>query len=234
MGATESAEREAEVKPEVVAEEDKPLTIDGTVTGLDIQERLTLSQCIPRELCAGRMDDLFRASRDGFSMSALESKCLKYPGPSLLLIRSATSAGPLGVFIDTPWKHSLAKSFGERSVFFASDEGHLASYHCTVTFHKTRGVTCGEPVSDGHALAIDNVMEVCRVIILGVAKSYNIDDVEVWGLGGDREAQRKAWEWEQKETERRKQINVRDLQAEYDLLEMAGLVGQNRSGGSMN
>ena len=63
-----------------------------------------------------------------------------------------------------------------------------------------------------------------------------IDEVEVWGCGLDnaREEQRQAWEFERKEAERRQTIRVReDLSGERALLEMAGIIGGNRSGGSV-
>ncbi|CAJ2500150.1 Uu.00g030030.m01.CDS01 [Anthostomella pinea] len=66
---------------------------------------------------------------------------------------------------------------------------------------------------------------------------FSIDDIEVWGCGGDEEArvQRERWEWEAREAEARRRINLGtgDVAADRALLEMAGLVGSNRSGGSM-
>jgi TLD len=61
-------------------------------------------------------------------------------------------------------------------------------------------------------------------------------EVEVWGCGVEdaREEQRRAWEWERREAERRQNIRVReDLAGDRALLEMAGLIGGNRSGGSV-
>ncbi|KAK6860751.1 hypothetical protein PG995_004387 [Apiospora arundinis] len=67
---------------------------------------------------------------------------------------------------------------------------------------------------------------------------FQIEDIEVWGCGGDDEAkaQRERWEWEHREAEARRRINLGtgDREADRALLEMAGLVGNNRSGGSMN
>jgi hypothetical protein len=63
-----------------------------------------------------------------------------------------------------------------------------------------------------------------------------IAEVEVWGCGVEdaREEQRRAWEWERREAERRQNIRVReDLAGDRALLEMAGLIGGNRSGGSV-
>jgi hypothetical protein len=62
--------------------------------------------------------------------------------------------------------------------------------------------------------------------------------LEVWGCGGDEEAreQRDRWAWEEREAEARRKINLGtgDIEADRALLEMAGLIGGNRSGGSMN
>lgn len=66
---------------------------------------------------------------------------------------------------------------------------------------------------------------------------FQIESLEVWGCGGDKEAQTQAerWAWEAREAEARRKINLGtgDIDADRALLEMAGLVGQNRSGGSM-
>ena len=70
----------------------------------------------------------------------------------------------------------------------------------------------------------------------------DIDVLEVWGievkssLDGESEAekQNKRMEWEEKEAERRKGVNFGgDKDGARHLLEMAGIVGQNRSGGSV-
>ncbi|KAI8956684.1 TLD-domain-containing protein [Daldinia sp. FL1419] len=66
---------------------------------------------------------------------------------------------------------------------------------------------------------------------------FEIDEIEVWGCGGDEEAriQRERWEWEAREAEARRKINLGtgDIAVDRALLEMAGLIGANRSGGSM-
>ncbi|EFY84769.1 TLDc domain containing protein 2 [Metarhizium acridum CQMa 102] len=66
---------------------------------------------------------------------------------------------------------------------------------------------------------------------------FEVDQLEVWGCGGDDEAKAQAarWAWEEREAEARRKINLGsgDIEADRALLEMAGLVGANRSGGSM-
>ncbi|KAH6665346.1 restriction of telomere capping protein 5 [Plectosphaerella plurivora] len=67
---------------------------------------------------------------------------------------------------------------------------------------------------------------------------FEIESLEVWGCGGDEEARHQAerWAWEAREAEARRKINLGtgDIQADRALLEMAGLIGGNRSGGSMS
>lgn len=66
---------------------------------------------------------------------------------------------------------------------------------------------------------------------------FEISSLEVWGCGGDEEAKHQAerWAWEAREAEARRRINLGtgDIEADRALLEMAGLIGANRSGGSM-
>ncbi|KAH7379956.1 TLD-domain-containing protein [Cadophora sp. MPI-SDFR-AT-0126] len=67
---------------------------------------------------------------------------------------------------------------------------------------------------------------------------FEVESLEVWGCGGDAEAeqQRQRWAWEEREAEARRRVNLGtgDIDADRALLEMAGLIGSNRSGGSMN
>ena len=66
---------------------------------------------------------------------------------------------------------------------------------------------------------------------------FEIDSLEVWGCGGEEEAQNQkaAWAFEEREAEARKNLKLgKDIEADRALLEMAGLVGNhNASGGSM-
>lgn len=66
---------------------------------------------------------------------------------------------------------------------------------------------------------------------------FEIESLEVWGCGGSEEAeeQRKRWAWEEREAEARRRINLGsgDIEADRALLEMAGIIGGSRSGGSL-
>jgi hypothetical protein len=65
---------------------------------------------------------------------------------------------------------------------------------------------------------------------------FEIEGMEVWGCGGQDEAeeQKKRWAWEEREAEARRQVNLGtgDIEADRALLEMAGIIGQNQGGGS--
>jgi hypothetical protein len=66
---------------------------------------------------------------------------------------------------------------------------------------------------------------------------FEVERLEVWGCGGDEEAkgQKQRWAWEEREAEARRRINLGtgDIEADRALLEMAGIIGGDRSGGSM-
>ncbi|KAK6340880.1 Restriction of telomere capping protein 5 [Orbilia brochopaga] len=65
---------------------------------------------------------------------------------------------------------------------------------------------------------------------------FAIEEIEVWGLGGEAEAKEQArqWAWDEAEALRRRSVNLgNDLEANRALLEMAGIIGGDRSGGSM-
>ncbi|KAI4259495.1 MAG: hypothetical protein L6R42_004544 [Xanthoria sp. 1 TBL-2021] len=66
---------------------------------------------------------------------------------------------------------------------------------------------------------------------------FEIENLEVWGCGGDEEAerQRAAWAFEEREAEARRNVKMgKDIEADRALLEMAGLIGgHGNTGGSM-
>lgn len=66
---------------------------------------------------------------------------------------------------------------------------------------------------------------------------FEIESLEVWGCGGDEEAekQKAAWAFEDREAAARKTLRMgKDIESDRALLEMAGLIGtHNASGGSM-
>ncbi|KAF2271130.1 restriction of telomere capping protein 5 [Lojkania enalia] len=66
---------------------------------------------------------------------------------------------------------------------------------------------------------------------------FEIESLEVWGCGGDdeAEAQRREWAFQEREAEARRRINLGtgDIDADRELLRLAGLIGGERSGGSV-
>lgn len=66
---------------------------------------------------------------------------------------------------------------------------------------------------------------------------FEIESLEVWGCGGDEvaEQQRKEWAWQEREAEARRRINLGtgDQEMDRELLKMAGIISDSRSGGSM-
>ncbi|KAI5818043.1 TLD-domain-containing protein [Pyronema omphalodes] len=130
-------------------------------------------------------------------------------------------------------------------------------------FNRDDGVGFGAPVQDWKntrrqspyfytgavSLVLDNGLEWGVMTAIGDGGAFRMDggekmqerfevlDLEVWGCGGEKEAeeQLKAWQWEEREALLRRQVNLgKDIEADRALLEMAGLIGQNQSGGSMN
>lgn len=64
---------------------------------------------------------------------------------------------------------------------------------------------------------------------------FMVTDLEVWGVGSDKELeeQKKQWEWEEKQAQARQSVNIDTLKEDRAFLEMAGLVGGHTGGGSM-
>ena len=66
---------------------------------------------------------------------------------------------------------------------------------------------------------------------------FEVESLEVWGCGGDEDAegQKQRWAWERREAEARRRVNLGtgDIEADRALLEMAGIIGGDRSGGSV-
>jgi hypothetical protein len=60
---------------------------------------------------------------------------------------------------------------------------------------------------------------------------FEVEELEVWGCGGDEvaEAQRKEWA----EARRRINLGTGDIEADRQLLQMAGIISGGRSGGSV-
>lgn len=64
---------------------------------------------------------------------------------------------------------------------------------------------------------------------------FMVTDLEVWGLGSNKELedQKREWDWEENQAQARQSVNVDTLKEDRAFLEMAGLVGGYNGGGSM-
>ena len=67
---------------------------------------------------------------------------------------------------------------------------------------------------------------------------FEIEALEVWGCGGDKEAerQRRRIEAEERDARLRKESAIGrtgDVDADREILRMAGLIGMHREGGSV-
>ncbi len=208
-----------------------------------------LSLFLPRDLVFGKVDRLYTASHDGFAMGAFEVKTLKYSGPTILLLNGTLKNGDravFGIYNQTPWKQNSKECFGDSATrmiqclpyhrLFKAPELRRLSYFSK---HFGIGVGCLPPTEKSHdpgtlSLVVDSSLEYAIFRhYTSPPERISITEVEVWGLGGDREAQRKAWLWEENEAQRRREVNIHDLENDRNLLEMAGLIRQNRSGGSI-
>lgn len=194
-----------------------------------------LSLFLPPELIFGSVDDLYIASRDGFSMGSVETKVCRYPGPSITLVSGFLDSAEieLGFFSNTPWKQSSKLTFGDsETVMF-----ELSPYHEVYKssklkhgafFSKATGIGVGLMPLDvtenkvieenNNSMYLDTSLEIAQYRSAdGMTKRIRVQNVEIWGLGGDKEAQRKAWAWEEAEADRRRTVNIHDIQADYGM-----------------
>lgn len=192
-----------------------------------------LSLFLPKELIFGSLDKLYIASYDGFSMGSLETKVCRYPGATITLIHGKSKKGfevLLGFFCVSPWKQSLRNTFGDSDTILFQLLPRHKSYtsnelRCGTFFSKSSGIGVGiRPppagskvfISDDVSLYVDTSLEIANLRNNdGSTEVVDIREVEVWGLGGDKEAQRKAWAWEEAEAARRRTINIHDIQGDY-------------------
>ncbi|SCV06112.1 LANO_0H22364g1_1 [Lachancea nothofagi CBS 11611] len=169
------------------------------------------------------------------------------------------------VYVNQPWRITNSELFGDnkttivqlspvQEIYRASRSGNI----CFNTLGGGLGVGSSQPVVKNSnvkyipgnvSLTIDSNLEFGAFRNVGRGGSMNpgvlldgtsehkflIQDIEVWGCGGEKELeeQMKNWQWEEAEAQRRQRINLKSINDDRALLELAGLVGQNQSGGSM-
>ncbi|KAK0610403.1 TLD-domain-containing protein [Bombardia bombarda] len=165
-----------------------------------------------------------------------------------------------GAYISQPWKHTHRECFGsEDTLLFQLEPVHDVFRASAVNKDYVTFVKPSAAVAAGHAgislgcpppqpsfefgCFTHDYTSRGGAFQTSMARRFNFQDrfevtsLEVWGAGGDAEAKHQAeqWAWEAREAEARRRINLGtgDIEADRALLEMAGLIGQNRSGGSM-
>ncbi|CAN8101283.1 unnamed protein product [Discula destructiva] len=172
--------------------------------------------------CFGDADSLLfqlEPVQDVFPASTLNRDYVSFIKPG--------SAGMAGIAIGNPPPRPSASSYGRRQSI-----AHLGPVSLLLDGGFEFGVFTHDFDSKGGAFRNSEVRR------SNFQDRFEVESLEVWGLGGGEEAKAQAerWAWEAKEAEARRRINLGtgDVEADRQLLEMAGLVGGgNRSGGSM-
>lgn len=176
--------------------------------------------------CFGDADTLLfqlEPVQDVFSASTLNRDYVSFHKPG--------SAGTAGIGIGCPPPRptaSASSSYGSRRQSLT----HLGPVSLLLDVGFEFGVFTHDYDSRGGAFRNSEIRR------FNFQDRFAIESLEVWGLGGGEEAKAQAerWAWEAKEAEARRRINLGtgDMEADRQLLEMAGLIGGgNRSGGSM-
>ena len=173
-----------------------------------------------RKECFGDSDTLLfqlEPIHDVFPASTLNREYVSFTKPGI----SSTNAG---IAVGNPLPTS-SSSFRKESVT------HLGSVALLLDSSFEFGVFTHDNSSRGGAFQSSASRK------FDFQDRFEIENLEVWGCGGDEEAkvQAERWAFEAQEAEARRRINLGtgDVEADRALLEMAGLVGANRSGGSI-
>ncbi|CAK7242347.1 MAG: Restriction of telomere capping protein 5 [Sporothrix thermara] len=192
--------------------------------------------------CFGDSDTvLFQLSpvHDVFGASAINQDYVAFVKPSA----ANQHAGGIGFGCPSPSGTAAKANLKQQSHAASAFEGILplgplslmidANFEFGVMTHDR-----GRPTSSAAAGAgAGGAFHASAARMFSFQDRFSIEALEVWGCGGDAEAQAQAerWAWEAREAEARRRINLGtgDIEADRALLEMAGLIGANRSGGSM-
>lgn len=238
----------------IIANMDDILNID---CGINWEQLFVFSWFIPNNCMESHinMDILYQATKDGFSVSRYE-KCVRYyPGSTALFIigdlqnNKNDSQVIVGGFIQSPWKFNSSFwgnnqcSIFELTPLFESCQGSKKNTNY-VYCNSKNGIGFGGKTGN-YRLWINNFFQKGGYqydILADYMNSYtasetsftqNFDIIEiiVVGFGGKEslEAQRKAWDFEKSEAERRNNINLlRNADGEIDknFLKMAGIIDE--------
>jgi len=201
------------------------------------------------------MDVLYQATKDGFSLNRYEQCVRYYPGSTALFIIGELQGAKdsvqivTGSFIQTPWKFNNSFwgnnqcSIFELNPIFESCQGTKKNTNY-VNCNSKNGIGFGGKVGT-HRLWINNFfqkggyqydilsdfMNSYTASETSFTQNFDIVEIVVAGFGGKEslEAQRKAWEFEKNEAERRNNVNLRNADGELDrnFLKMAGIIDES-------
>lgn len=194
-----------------------------------------------RECFGDSESTLFQLSpvHDVFGASTINHDYVAFVKPSA----ANQHAGGIGFGCPSPTGTAAKANLKQQQHAASSCEGILplgplslmidANFEFGVMTHDRGRPTSGSPAGSGAGGAF----HASAARMFSFQDRFSISALEVWGCGGDAEAQAQAerWAWEAREAEARRRINLGtgDIEADRALLEMAGLIGGNRSGGSM-
>ncbi|CAK7273979.1 Restriction of telomere capping protein 5 [Sporothrix epigloea] len=194
-----------------------------------------------RECFGDSETTLFQLSpvHDVFGASTINRDYVAFVKPSA----ANQHAGGIGFGCPSPTGTAAKANLKQQQHAASSCEGILplgplslmidANFEFGVMTHDRGRPTTGSPAGSGAGGAF----HASAARMFSFQDRFSISALEVWGCGGDAEAQAQAerWAWEAREAEARRRINLGtgDVEADRALLEMAGLIGGNRSGGSM-
>jgi len=229
----------------------------NTDCGISWEQLFITSWFIPNNCMESQInaDVLYQATKDGFSVSRYE-KCVRYyPGSTTLFIigdlqnSKSNSQIIVGGFIQPPWKFSNSFwgnnqcTIFELSPLYESCQGSKKNTNYVYCNSKS-GIGFGGKTGS-HRLSINNFFQkgTYQYDILAdhmnsytasetsFTQNFDINDIIVIGFGGKEslEAQRKAWDFEKSEAERRNNINLlRNADGEVDknFLKMAGILDE--------
>lgn len=152
-------------------------------------------------------------------MFQLQPKQIIFPNKSKSQVYFNTIGGGIGIGSSQPYLKQNVKKYNPGDVSLTMD----AALEYAVFRHLSSG--------DG-AFETGSVFETAPEY----EDALTITQLECWGCGDEKQLleQQKQWDWENKESEARKRINLKNLDEDRAFLEMAGLVGgHGASGGSI-
>ncbi|TPX72246.1 hypothetical protein SpCBS45565_g00569 [Spizellomyces sp. 'palustris'] len=193
---------------------------------------------------------LFSARRDGYSINRFEYHTLKYPRPTLLLISGSLPskvdanqpAIVIGAYIDGQSRHfwgtpgcllfQLEPTFrvhrvksapaGDHFAFFSAEKGVLGFGGEAYNFNLSTDLQTAT-----YQPGIVNKFATYDFAgYEGDKLTFDVDDVEVIGLGGEkaRQIQCREWKFEERDASRRADVNLHDQTTAKQILAMAGSV----------